>query len=74
MSDPDFEKVGAKPAPVPEGIYGFVHHVFENKFYQNRGEVWGPTTTDNISLFLRTKHKVKKKDIPEIIVNIQENA
>jgi hypothetical protein len=74
MVETDFSSVGASPKAVASGIYGFVHHVSENKFFQKRGEVWGPATIDNVTLFLATKYKVKKEDIPAIIVDIMENA
>jgi hypothetical protein len=27
------------------GVYGFVHHTFENKYYQQKGQVWGPNNS-----------------------------
>jgi hypothetical protein len=74
MSEAEFAKVGEGPEPIRPGIYGFVHHVSENKFFQNRGEAWGPATMDTLWLFLTTKYGIKREDVPKIIVNIMENA
>jgi hypothetical protein len=41
MADNEFDTLGANPNPVPSGIYGFVHHVAENEFFQNRGRSGG---------------------------------
>jgi hypothetical protein len=36
--------------------YGIVHHVFENAYYENKGNVWGPTNVDDIRRELKVTH------------------
>jgi hypothetical protein len=74
MSKTDFSNVGTNPQPPAQGICGFVHHIFENKFYQNKGGAWGPATVENVRLFLQTKYKIKKGDVSKTLIDIMENA
>jgi hypothetical protein len=55
--------------------YGFVHDVFDNKFYQEKGEVWGPVTIDQIRMFLSSLYRIDKaEEQDEILVRIQLQA
>jgi hypothetical protein len=74
MSETQFDQVGVGPEPVQDGIFGFVHHVSESKFFQKRRDVWGPADRDMVGLFLATKYKIKKEDIPSTVIEIMENA
>jgi hypothetical protein len=56
------------------GIYGFVHHTFDNKYFQNIGDVWGPTTVDHIKLVLRTRHGLKDDEVDSAIIQITEDG
>jgi len=56
-------------------VYPFVYHVFENKYYENKGSVWGPAGVDDIHRVLKVIFNVKDHDDREsIIVNIRSQA
>jgi hypothetical protein len=54
--------------------YGIVHHVFENAYYENKGNVWGPTNVDDIRRELKVTHKIPGEETDKIIVRIRKEA
>jgi hypothetical protein len=55
--------------------YGFTYHVFENKYYENKGKVWGPAGVDDIHRVLKVKFGIKDYDEQEeVIVEIRQEA
>jgi hypothetical protein len=56
------------------GVYGFVHHTFENKYYQQKGQVWGPTTVDHIRMVLRARYRLEDDKADQAIIEITEDG
>jgi hypothetical protein len=56
------------------GVYGFVHHTFENKYYQQKSQVWGPTTVDHIRMVLRARYRLEDDKADQAIIEITEDG
>lgn len=67
-----------EPEPVGPGFdpasCDFVHHTFENKYYENKGNVWGPATVDDINRFLKVVYKMDEDDRDAAIFAIRRGA
>ena len=53
---------------------GFVHHTFENKYYENKGNVWGPATVDDIKRAFRVVYDMDADDQDAAIFAIRREA
>jgi hypothetical protein len=71
QSEPEEPKAPRIYSPMD---YGFVHHVFENTYFKNKGEVWGPTNVDAIVRTLRARFNIKDDDLDDVLLEIEEEC